>query len=323
MSKVRWGLIGTGDIAKKRIAPALRDLPNCELVSVSRLRAELAEEFAREFGAKKWFGDWREQISDPEIDAVYIATPVFLHAEQTITAANAGKHVLCEKPMALDPRECDQMIEACVANNVKLGIAYYRRFYPVVRRVKEILDSGEIGRVSVAQINAFEFMEMEASDPRHWFLEKSRSGGGPMMDFGCHRIEVLTNIFGNVDRVESLVTNSNFDREVEDTATALLHFENGTHASITVTHASVEPKDSLSIYGTKGSIHIDVLNVGELQVKHENGVRNESYPPDANFHKPLIKDFADAILQDREPEISGECGREVAMIIDEIYKKGS
>src|SRR5512132_3391863 len=110
MSVVRWGLIGAGDIARKRVAPALRDLPNCELVSISRSKAELAEEFAREFGASKWFADWREQIADPDIDAVYIATPVFLHAEQTIVAAEAGKHVLCEKPMALSVIECEKMI---------------------------------------------------------------------------------------------------------------------------------------------------------------------------------------------------------------------
>ena len=139
MGVVRWGLIGAGDIARKRIAPALRDLPNCEFVSVSRSRSELAEEFANEFGARKWFADWRELVSDPEIDAVYIATPVYLHAEQTIAAADAGKHVLCEKPMALSVKECDEMIAACRSNDVKLGIAYYRRFYPVIKRVKEII----------------------------------------------------------------------------------------------------------------------------------------------------------------------------------------
>ena len=150
MGVVRWGLIGAGDIARKRIAPALRELPNCDFVSVSRSRSDLAEEFAKEFGAPKWFADWRELVADPEIDAVYIATPVFLHAEQTIAAAKAGKHVLSEKPMALSVKECDEMIAACRANNVKLGIAYYRRFYPLIKRVKEIIASGEIGKPAFA-----------------------------------------------------------------------------------------------------------------------------------------------------------------------------
>src|SRR5262245_33979092 len=99
---LKWGLIGAGDIVRKRIAPALRDLPNCNLIAVARNRAELAEKFAREFEIPRWYADWRELVNDPDIDAVYIATPVYLHAEQTIAAAQNGKHVLCEKPMAMN-----------------------------------------------------------------------------------------------------------------------------------------------------------------------------------------------------------------------------
>src|SRR5262245_65615322 len=111
--KIRWGLIGCGDISRKRVAPALRDCSECELVAVNRARPELAQEFAGEFGAKRWYNDWRELIGDHEIDAVYIATPVYLHAEQTIAAAEAGKHVLCEKPMAMNVAEWDRMIDIC------------------------------------------------------------------------------------------------------------------------------------------------------------------------------------------------------------------
>src|SRR6266581_4823325 len=116
MKSLRWGLVGAGDIARKRVAPALRDLPGSDFVSVSRSRSELAASFADEFGARRWFADWREQIADDEIEAVYLATPVYVHAEQTIAAAEAGKHVLCEKPMALTIKECDEMIAACRAN---------------------------------------------------------------------------------------------------------------------------------------------------------------------------------------------------------------
>src|SRR5258705_3969542 len=143
---IRWGLIGCGDIARKRIAPAMRNSPVCELVAVSRAQANLAEAFAKEFGARRWYADWRDLLQDKEIDAVYIATPVHLHAEQTIAAAQAGKHVLCEKPMALNVAECDRMIAACRANGVQLGIAYYRHFYPAIRRIKEIIAAGGIRR---------------------------------------------------------------------------------------------------------------------------------------------------------------------------------
>src|SRR5216117_940777 len=142
MTRLRWGLIGCGDIARKRVAPALRDSPACELVAVNRAQSALAESFARTFGARRWYADWHELLVDADIDAVYIATPVHLHAPQTLAAAEAGKHVLCEKPMAMDAVECDRMIAACRANRVKLGVAYYRHFYPVIERAKEIIQLG-------------------------------------------------------------------------------------------------------------------------------------------------------------------------------------
>lgn len=252
MSVVRLGLIGAGDISRKSVAPALRDCEKIDFVSVSRSKAELAESFAREFGARKWFADWHDLIADDEIDAVYLATPVYVHAEQTIAAAEAGKHVLCEKPMALSVASCDEMIAACRANNVKLGIAYYRRFYPVVVRVKEIIASGEIGKVSFAQINAFEYFDPSPDHPRRWFVEKKKSGGGPMIDFGCHRIEVFANLFGKVRRLESIVSNDVFGRGVEDTASAIFQFESGVCSALTVTHATTDAQDTLDIYGTAG-----------------------------------------------------------------------
>src|SRR5437762_8163128 len=154
--KLRWGLIGCGDIAQKRVAPALRDAPLCEFVAIARNQAHLAESFAREFGARKWYSDWRDLVRDSEIDSVYIATPVHLHAEQTIAAAEAGKHVLCEKPMAMNPAECDRMIAACRGARVSLGIAYYRHFYPAVIRIRQLIASGAIGIPVFAQMLASE-----------------------------------------------------------------------------------------------------------------------------------------------------------------------
>lgn len=319
MSKIRWGLIGCGDISRKRVAPALRDLPNVDFVAVSRARAELAQEFATEFGARKWYADWRELLADDEIDAVYIATPVHLHAEQTIAAANAGKHVLCEKPMGLNVEECDRMIAACAENNVKLSIAYYRHFYPVIARVKEIIASGEIGKITLAQINAFEWNDMKPDDPRYWFFTREKSGGGPMMDFGCHRIEVLTNIFGAIVDVKAFTDNLVFDREVEDTSAAFFKFENGVRATLTVTHAAFEGQDTLDIFGSQGSLHISKLNQGDLRIVTSAGERLESHPPHTNLQLPSIADFTEAILENRTPHVTGEIGLEVAQIESKIY----
>ncbi|HZS08247.1 MAG TPA: Gfo/Idh/MocA family oxidoreductase [Blastocatellia bacterium] len=322
MNKVRWGLIGCGDISRKRVAPALRDLENSEFVAVSRARAELAEAFAKEFGARKWYADWRDLLGDPEIDAVYIATPVYLHAEQTIAAAEAGKHVLCEKPMALDVSECDRMIAACRRSGVKLGIAYYRHFYPVVNRIKAAIASGEIGQPMIAQINAFEYMNMQPDDPRAWFITRAQSGGGPMMDFGCHRIEVLINIFGRVTGTTAFTDSLRFTREVEDTSAAFFKFESGPRATLTVTHTTFEPQDTLDIFGTAGSIHVPILNKGLMTIKTAAGERAETHPPHPNLQQPLIDDFAEAVLEGREPRVGGGTGREVARIEEEIYRGG-
>ena len=313
--------MGCGDIARRRVAPALVKEAG-ELVAVSRAKKELAEEFAREFGARRWYADWRELVRDEEIDAIYVATPVYLHAEQTIAAAEAGKHVLCEKPMALDATECNRMISACRANRVKLGVAYYRHFYPVVRRVKEILDSGELGVPIVAQMNAFEYFDPEPSHPRAWLLKKNQSGGGPMFDFGCHRIEVLLDLLGSVTDVKATLANTLFhDREVEDVAVAQFQFERGTCGVLTIAHAAREPQDTLDLFCSRGSIHVPVLNEGNMRVVTTDGERTESHPNPQNTHQPLIADFTHSILENREPVVTGEIGREVSAVLDRIYRE--
>ena len=320
-------MIGCGDISRKRVAPALRDSALCELVAVSRAKAELAEAFAREFGARRWYGDWRELLLDHDVDAVYVATPVHLHAEQTIAAAEAGKHVLCEKPMALNVAECDRMIAACRANNVRLGIAYYRHFYPVVRRVKELLESGELGVPVVVQMNAFEWFDPKPSDARSWLLEKELSGGGPMFDFGCHRIEVLLDLFGPVSDVKATSANALFNREVEDVATAIFQFERGLCGTLTVTHAAHEPQDTLDVFCSRGSIHVPVLNQGTLRIltitDERTGERTETHPNPPNIHQPLIDDFARAVLDDRSLVVTGEIGCAVALLEEKLYRAGN
>mgnify|MGYP000847686154 CR=1 FL=1 len=319
MTKVRWGLIGCGDIARKRVAPALHDLPNVEFVAVNRARADLAAAFANEFGAQKWYADWRELLADPDVEAVYIATPVHLHAEQTIAAAEAGKHVLCEKPMALNVAECDRMMAACAANGVKLSLAYYRHFYPVLARMKELIAAGAIGQPVLAQINAFEWNDMQPGHDRYWFFTKAQSGGGPMMDFGCHRIEVLMNLFGRIQEVKAFTDNLLFAREVEDTSAAFFKFESGLRATLTVTHAAFESQDTLDVFGSRGSLHVTRLNHGDLRIVTADGERTETHPPHANIQLPSIADMTEAILAGRASRVDGEVGREVARIEELIY----
>jgi predicted dehydrogenase len=318
---MRWGLIGCGDIAGKRVAAALRETPGSALVAVARARAELAAEFAARHGAARSYADWRELLRDPEIDAVYVATPVRLHAEQTLAAAEAGKQVLCEKPMALEVAECERMVAAARDHGVRLGVAYYRHHYPVVARLRELIASGAIGRPVLAQAEAFEPFDPPAGHPRSWLLRKSESGGGPMMDFGCHRIEVLRDLLGPIEEARGFLSNVRFrEREVEDTAVAHLRFRGGAQGVVAVSHAAAERRDSLEIFGTGGSARAVVLNEGDLRVVTADGVREERHPPHANLHQPLVEDFVAAVREGRDPAVSGEVGLEVSRALAAIYE---
>ena len=141
-----------------------------------------------------------------------------------------------------------------------------------------------------------------------------------MFDFGCHRLEVLVHIFGPVRRAAGIVANVVFDREVEDTAAALLQFEAGCCATLAVTHAAIEAQDTLDVFGTRGSLHIGKLNSGDLVRRSSDGAEcHESHPPASNLHRPLIEDFVDAVRSRRDPGVDGNAGRAIAVIEEQIY----
>ena len=319
---VRWGLIGCGDIARRRVAPALSESPQSELVAVSRGNPELLDEFADSFNAPHRFARWQELVQSEHIDSVYVATPPNVHAEQTIAAVESGKHVLCEKPMAINVAECNRMMAAAAANGVKLGVAYYRQFYPVVKRMKEVIASGEIGKPTVVQATAFEWMNPDASDSRAWRLRPEIAGGGPMFEFGCHRIQLLLHLFGSARAVKAIATNALFDREVDDTVTAAFEFAGGTMATLSVSHAVMELQDTFKIWGSEGSMSTEVLNEGKLTIKTTSDERTELHKPAPNIHQPLIEDFVRAIIENRQPSVDGEIGRAVAEVEEEIYANG-
>lgn len=319
MEQVRWGVIGCGDIATKRVIPAMQELETCKVQAVARANSDLIEKYAKQVGADRWFLHWQNLLRSETVDAVYIATPVSFHEEQAIAAAEEGKHVLCEKPMAIDAAACERMIAACRANKVRLGVAYYRHFYPAVQRVKQIITSGEIGQVVLAQVDAFEWFDRVEGEPRSWLLNKELAGGGPMLDFGSHRIEVLQNLLGAVKSVQAQTFNLHFDRQVEDTAYVSLEFVRNAHGIIRVTHAAQEPRDTLELVGTKGTLHVPVLNEGNIIIRTADGERSEHCPPHTNFHLPLIEDFTNAVLAGRVPTVSGQIGLNVARVTDQVY----
>ncbi len=320
MNQIKWGLIGCGDIAQRCVGPALASLSSCKLVAVSRRDSSALQHCVEQFGAERGYESWQHLLADKSIRAVYLASPVHLHCEQTVKAAECGKHILCEKPMAMDSRQGQTMVDAARQNQVHLGISYYRHFFPVVRRLKEILASGEIGKVMQVRIDAAETPLFSKDHPRYWIFEKEKAGGGCLMDFGCHRIEVLLHLLGGVDTVKA-ATGKVYDRHaVEDVATLLLTFENGAHGVLSVMRGGTEDRDTVTILGTKGSARVNTLSQGVITVASARGSQTETLPPPNNFHLPLIEDFTRSLLDDTAPEVDGRIGLRVQQIVDEAYR---
>lgn len=320
LQKLRWGLVGCGDIVKRCVGPALNALASCELVAVSRDNLLELKNCANLLGATKTYKNWKDLVKDETIEAVYIATPVHLHSEQTILAAEAGKHILCEKPMAITLQACKSMIDACRHNAVHLGIAYYRHYYPVIRRIKEILASAVIGRVMLVQIDAYETRLFPEDHPRHWIFEKEKAGGGCLMDFGCHRIEVLLNLLGTITEVKGLTAKIYPQHEVEDVAAVLFGFENGATGVLTLIRGGTQDRDRVCIQGADGFIAVDSLKQGDITLATCDGEQHESLPPFENGHLPLIASFTNSILSNRTPDIDGVLGLEVQQIIESAYR---
>lgn len=320
MQTLKWGLIGCGDIAHRCVGPALMELESCELQAISRRHASELESCVARFGAKRGYPDWKTLLKDDNIDAVYIATPVNLHSEQTIRAAESGKHVLCEKPMAINTVECEKMIDACNRSNVHLGVAYYRQFYPVVERMKTIIAKGEIGRVMFIQIDASETPLFSTDHPRFWIFEKGKAGGGVLMDFGCHRIEVMINLMGGITDVKGVTGRVYPEHQVEDVATALFKFENNACGVLTVMRGGTIDRDTVYVQGTEGSIQVDTLNEGNISLVTASGSYQGTLPKAENGHLPLIESFTLAVLNNNTPKVDGRVGLDVQRAIEGAYE---
>jgi predicted dehydrogenase len=299
---IRWALAGIGDIAVRRVIPAILAEPRSELYGLITRSPGKAEPY----GVRVWT-DFAEALKDPEVDAVYVATPVFLHAPQTIAALRAGKHVLCEKPMAMNYEEASAMQHAAEETGRTLGIAYYRRTYPKVQRARQLIAEGAIGKPVLAEINNHTWFD-DINGPRGWLLNKSMAGGGPLYDIGSHRIDLLNYFFGKPARVSAHCANVVHQREVEDAATVIIDYECGVRGVVDVRWHSKMERDEFRIIGTDGEIELSPLNGPELITPR--GV--EHLPQHSNIHYPLVENYARA-LEAGSPLISSGA---TAMVTD-------
>ncbi len=242
-----------------------------------------------------------QALADPEVNAVYVATPVAMHAPYTIAALAAGKHVLCEKPVARDYAEASSMVDAAKAAGRTLGIAYYRRSYPKVHRAQQLLAAGVIGKPVLAEISCHDWFNDE-DGRRGWLLQPEMSGGGPLFDIASHRIDLLNFLFGRPRRAVGQLSTSVHRTRVEDSATVLVEYAGGMRGIVDVRWHCRMGRDEFRITGTEGVMDLTPLNSGRLVYPG----KTEDLPPHANLHYPCVANFVDHVLDGKPLLATGE-----------------
>jgi len=280
-----WIVIGIGDIATRRVIPAIQAEPRSHLYGLVTRDPTKAVPYGT-----RVFATLDEALADSAVQAVYVGTPVFLHAPQSIQALRAGKHVLCEKPMAMSEAEARSMVQAADESRKTLGVAYYRRTYPKVQRAKQLLAAGVIGKPLLAELTSHAWFDGQGD--RSWLVDPAKAGGGPLFDVACHRIDVLNFLFGQPLRASGQLSNVVHHYAVEDNATVMIEYPGGVRGVVDVRWHSQVIRDECRIRGTEGEMELSPLNGPDLVY---SGGR-ESLPPHANLHFPMVENFVDALL---------------------------
>jgi 1,5-anhydro-D-fructose reductase (1,5-anhydro-D-mannitol-forming) len=281
---LNWLVVGIGDITTRRVIPAIQAEPRSRLYGiVTRDPVKSAPHNARVWTTLDG------ALADSAIDAVYVGTPVFLHAAQTIQSLRAGKHVICEKPMAMNEAEARSMVKAAEESGKTFGVAYYRRCYPKIQRARQLLEAGAIGQPVVAELT--NHMWFDGTGNRGWLFDPAKAGGGPLFDIASHRIDVLNFLFGQPLHATGQLSNVVHHYAVEDNATVMIEYAGGVRGLVDVRWHSKVRRDECRIRGTEGEMELSPLNGPELI--YPNG--RESLAPHANLHYPMIENFIDAV----------------------------
>jgi predicted dehydrogenase len=317
---LRWAIVGCGDIARKRVGPALVEDANSEPVAMFSNTLARAQEFCDLFGAQRAYDRPDDLWADDEVDVVYLASPHFRHRDETVAAARAGKHVLCEKPMACDVGECREMIAACADHGVALAIAYYRRWYPKARKMKELIAQGVIGRPIRARVCIGGLYNPAPGDWKRWRVS-AQSGGGALMDVGSHRLDIICYLLGEPQRVCGLTDRLVMDYDVPDTESLLCRMADGTHVACSCYWNMPGGTDEMEIHGTEGSLIATPFDGNTLVVRTSRGAEElDVSRPFDNVHLPLIASFAERVGAGLPPEFGGTDGMQATRIIDGCYR---
>lgn len=308
MQEIRWGIIGCGDVTEVKSGPAFNKVAHSKLVAVMRRDGAKAADYAKRHGVPKWYSDASELINDPEVNAIYIATPPLQHETYTIKALKAGKPVYVEKPMTLDAAAAQRMTDAANQHQVKLCVAHYRRAQPMFLKVKELLAQNTIGDIRLIRLKMLQPPNpaLIAKTEDNWRINPAISGGGLFHDLAPHQLDLMTYYFGAVKNASGIATKQQENTEVDDLVTGNILFENGVVFSGTWCF-SVAPQDQADlcvIYGSKGKISFPMFGT-KINLTTDQ-TKAFVFEPLQHVQQPMIAKVVDYFLDKGPNPCSGE-----------------
>lgn len=295
MKTIRWGIIGCGKVTEVKSGPGFQQANGSQLVAVMRRDEALAKDYAQRHGVPRWYAGAQALIDDPEVDAVYIATPPNMHHPYTLAAARAGKPVYVEKPMATNTAECQEMIGACRTSGVPLFVAYYRRALPRFLKVKELVESGAIGKLRYVQILLTQPLQTPPPGELPWRLQPEIAGGGLFVDQASHTLDFLDFVLGPVRSVQGFASNQAGAYPPEDIVSAAFEFASGVHAVGVWCFSSFETSDRITLVGSTGKLTLATFEPEPVVLQTTAGSQSFEIPNPVHIQQPMIQQVVDEL----------------------------
>ena len=322
--EAHWGIIGCGNVTELKSGLAFNKVGHSKLVAVMRRNADKAAEYASRHGVPKWYSDAYQLINDPEVNAVYIATPPDTHASYAIAAMKAGKPVYVEKPMARNYRECQEMIRVSEETGMPLFVAYYRRSLPAFLKVKELIADGIIGKPLTVNIRLHKSVPEHDLKPetQFWHVNPEIAGAGYFYDLASHQFDYLDFVFGPVTEVSGIAKNIAGLYPAEDTVSAAFAFDSGV--SGTGSWCFVVPKgseeDIIEITGTKGKLSFSSFQHGDVKLTSPEGTVSFSFQNPENIQHHLILQVVQELLGEGKCVSTGISAARTSWGLEEVVR---
>ena len=318
MKTIRWGIIGCGNVTEVKSGPGLQKATNSALVAVMRRNGALAQDYAARHNVPKWYTDAQALIDDPEVDAVYIATPPNAHKAYTLAVAKAGKPVYVEKPMALNFAECQAMIDACQQANVPLWVAYYRRRLPRFLKVKELIETGAIGAPRTVTVTFYR--KWRPAEPHNlpWRVIPEIAGGGLFVDLAAHTLDYLDYFLGPIQSVQGYATNQAGYYSAEDVVAGSFVFASGVYGTGIWSFSSYTNLDQTEIVGDKGKLTFTSFTTDPIVLTTADGVTEFPIDNPPHIQQPLIQTIVDELNGMGQCPSTGESGARTSWVMDQM-----